>query len=341
MTKGTPRAVCWLREDQTDLIARVLAASGIAPVGAGCPEPAHTGQVAQALGCDPCSDLRSALTGAEADLILIAAPGDFAHEDVSPDLTALQMAKSRGVPVATLEPIPASAMTLSGTKWVEALDSGALAELIRFAPRTRRTRAIDELHALLETFGVPRSGAIRMHGPATMGSLGARLFDAMDLTRTLFGVPETVDACCVTPATGRAVHRAPGENLRALEGDLTAHLRFPDGRSLTLMLSDRPPTGAFDARLIGTEGVIDVSHARLDWQHPSGSLDSTELHTDESDPSEAALIAQLQNLCAGVGPKHAPIDYPAVLSMTHAALLSCRTGQGESPDTIRRLMLSA
>ncbi|MEM9372546.1 MAG: hypothetical protein AAGA55_02795 [Planctomycetota bacterium] len=344
MTDGTPRAACWLRPEQTGVVSRVLDAAGIRPITAGAPEPSQTGRVANDLGCEPCDDLRAALTSSDPDLVLIASPGEFGESDLDQDLGALQQARARAVPVATLEPVPASAMSLSGTRWAEALENGSLAESIRFAPRTRRTPAIDELNALLETFGVPRSGAIRMHAPNTLGSLGARLFDAMDLTRALFGVPESIDACCVTPTNGRGLHQLPGDTLRSLEGDLTVHLRFPDGRSLSAHLSDRAPSSSFDLRLIGAEGIVDVNHERLTWLHTSGESDETVIKGPDDgarDFCEAALITQLKQLCSGVGPTHAPIDYSGVLSMTHAALLSCRTGQGESPDTIRRLMQSA
>ncbi len=343
MPDGVPKAVCWLLPEQAEVVSRVLAAAGIVPILAGSPESTHTGQVARGLGCDSCDDLRTALTTAPVDLVFIAAAGEFGHKDVDQDLTALQIARSRSVPVATSDPVPAAAMELGGTRWAEALHNGTLSELIRFVPRTRRARTVDELHVALETFGVPRSCSLRMFGPRTLATLGARLFDAMDLVRTLMGVPETIDACFIGPAKGRGIHQLPGESLRHLEGDLTIHLRFSDGRAATAHLSDQTPTTAFDLRVLGTEGIISLAPERLIWRQPGGDIDRTTIRPEPVpeqalDSGEAALIEQLNNLCAGVGPKHAPIDYPAVLSMTHAALLSCRTGQGESPDTIRRLM---
>lgn len=336
---AVPRAACWLMPDQAELVGRVLRAAGIAPALAGSPEPTSSGQVARALGCDACDDLRSVMTSGPVDLVFIAAAGAFGHLDVDQDLTALQIAKQRAVPVATIDPIPAAAMELAGTRWIDALHNGTLAELLRVVPRTRRTPAIDELHAALETFGVVRTCSVRMIGPATMGSLGSRLFDAMDLVRTLMGVPETIDACFVAPVKSRALHQLPGESLRGLGGDLTAHLRFSDGRSAAVHLSDRAAATEFDLRAMGAEGSIDLTPAALTWRHPDGELDRTELPASACvEPGEAALAVQLANLCAGVGPSHAPIDYPAVLSMTHAAMLSGRTGQGEATDTIRRLM---
>ena len=348
MPDAIPKAACWLRPEQADLVARVLAAAGITPAFAGSPEPTHSGQVARALGCDTCDDLRSALTTLPVDLVYIASAGEFGHRDVDQDFNALQMARSRAVPIATADPIPAAAMELGGTRWMDALHNGTLAELVRFVPRTRRTRTADELHAALETFGVPRTCSLRLFGPATLAGLGGRLFDAMDIVRTLMGVPETIDACFVAPTMGRGVHQLPGESLRHLQGDMTVHLRFSDGRSATAHLSDQAPATAFDLRILGAEGIISLTPERLTWRHPDGEVDQTQIppvgavpDANATDPGEAALVTQLNNLCAGVGPSHAPIDYPAVLSMAHAALLSCRTGQGESPDTIRRLIQNA
>ena len=336
-----PKAACWLAPDQADAVARVLAGAGIRAAFAGSPEPSQTGQVARALGCESCDDLRSAMTALEVDLVFIASAGEFGHRDVDQDLTALQLAKQRAVPVATIDPIPAAAMELGGTRWIEALHNGSLAELVRVVPRTRRTPALDELHAALETFGVVRTCSVRMFGPSALGSLGARLFDAMDLVRTLMGVPETLDACTVSPAKGRALHQVPGESLRGLGGDMTVHLRFADGRAAAVHLSDQAAETHFDLSLLGAEGSIRVCPERLVWRHPGGETDETPIGSEPGDAGEAAIITQLANLCAGVGPSHAPIDYPAVLSMAHAALLSCRTSQGEAPDTIRRLMKTA
>lgn len=336
---AVPRAACWLMPEQAEAVARVLRAAGIAPALAGSPEPTNSGQVARALGCDACDDLRSVMTSGPIDLVFIAAAGAFGHLDVDQDLTALQLARQRAVPVATIDPIPAAAMELAGTRWIDALHNGTLAELLRVVPRTRRTPAIDELHATLETFGVVRTCSVRMIGPTALGSLGSRLFDAMDLVRTLMGVPETIDACFVSPAKARGLHQLPGESLRDLAGDLTAHLRFSDGRSAAVHISDRGAATEFDLRAMGAEGSIELAHAGLTWRRPDGELDRTELNPPCTlDAGESALSTQLANLCAGVGPSHAPIDYPAVLSMTHAAMLSGRTGQGEATDTIRRLM---
>ena len=341
MPESVPKAACWLNPEQAGLIGRALAAAGIRPVAAGCPEPTHTGQVARDLGCEPCGDLRSALTTMPIDLVFIAAPGDFAHRAADQDLTALQIARSRAVAVATMEPVPAAAMELGGTRWSETVHNGALADLVRITPRTHRSAAAVELHATLETFGVPRTCSVRMMGPAVLGTLGARLFDAMDLVRTLMGVPEAIDACFVAPTQGRALHQLPGESLRGLSGDMTAHLRFADGRAAALHLSDQAPRSLFDLRITGAEGVITLDPGRLVWTHPGGEHDATTLETPPGDPGEAELIAQLNSVCAGVGAPLAPVDYPAVLSMAHAALLSCRTGQAEAPDTIRRLIQTA
>lgn len=87
---------------------------------------------------------------------------------------------------------------------------------------------------------------------------------------------------------------------------------------------------------MGAEGHIVVDDAGFRWFNRSGEVVDSFSTEPEGD---GTLTKQLVELCSGVGPKHAPVDYAANLSMTHAALLSTRTGQGETPESIRRLLL--
>ena len=60
-----PRCVVWTNPDQAPVLAEVLHGAGIELNGAGCPDPARTGQVASALSCPPIDDLRSAYESPE------------------------------------------------------------------------------------------------------------------------------------------------------------------------------------------------------------------------------------------------------------------------------------
>ncbi len=324
------------------MLGRVVARAGLMLVGAGCPDPARTGQVATGLGCDPADDLRNALAVAEADLLILGDPGTFGEHARDADLESLRAAQARHLCVATLEPIPGAAGEISGTAFAEALHQGVLGDLASFAPLTRHTPMIGELYTVLETFAPIRSCSITLGAPGVLGSLGARLFDAMDLVRSLVGVPNIVEAAYISPHAGRGMHPLPGQSLRDLHGEITMNLRFSDGRCAGVLISDQLATTRASMTLIGREGHIILGREGFRWFDREGKVIDAHECPDPGgiDPTELALGDQLIDLCSGTGPKRSPIDYASVLSMTHSALLSTRTGQGESPHDVENLLLS-
>ncbi len=336
-----PRCVLWTNPDQAPAIAGAVRAGGIELIGAGCPDPARTGQVASTLGCDPVDDLRTALTTLDTDMILIGDAGRFGEHPNDADLESLRAAHARNVCVATLEPIPATASGIAGTSFAEALNQGLLGSLASFGPLIRYRPIVTELGAVLETYAPVRSGMLRFCGPASLGSLGARLFNMLDLTRWLIGVPSIIEAAYVSPRAGRGMHPLPGETLRDLHGEITMNLRFSDGRCAAIYLSDQSPASEIEMHLMSAEGKITLCESGFVWTNPSGEQVDTHNAADTSLNSDAgALQRGVADLCAGVAPSRPPIDYTSVLTMTHAALLSTRTGQGESPHDVEQLMMS-
>ena len=331
----------WARSEQTGSIGRAVGGAGVAIVGAGCPDPTRGAEVASALGCDHVDDLRHMLSAESPDLVLLADPGGFGDRDLESDLVALQYAHSREIAVATLEPIPAEATVVSGTSWTDSLQSGAIAQFVQQVPLLRHARVIEELTATLETFGRIRSMSCSLMSPATLGSLGARLFDTMDLVRTLVGVPETIDASYAAAKSRPGLHELPGQSLRGLHGILTIHARMPDGRGSIIQVSDQAGRSTLSMNLIGAEGNISLTDRGFTRYDARGTaIDSCEIGDDETDPTEARLREQLIQLCSGVAnTTRAPVDHASVLAMGHTALLSARTGQGETPETIRRLLM--
>lgn len=338
--RGATSAMVWAIPEQVEMLAAVLSAGGIEVVGAGCPVSAQSGTVAQGFGCPVQDDLRHMLSSEDPDLMLLAAPGSFGQQDLEHDLAALQRAHSREVAVATLEPIPGEATVISGTSWTEALHTGAFGEFVRVVPMIRRGRLIDEMMATLETFGPIRSLNVSLVAPKVYGSLGARVFEVMDLVRTLVGVPEMIDAS-YQGASSAGLHQLPGQSLRELHGVLAAHLRMSDGRGVLMQVSDQVGRSGLMIDALGDEGQIrlrDEGFTRFDLD--GKEIDSFVIERDEAvDPSSMRLTEQLIQLCSGVGPVRSPVDHASVLAMGHTALLSARTGQGETPETIRRLLM--
>ncbi len=336
------RCILWLEPDQAPPLKRVLECADIELVGAGSPDSARIGQVASDLECDPIDDLRHALASADADLVLLGSPARFADQAQDADLDGLKAAHARHVCVATLEPVPATVNAIGGTSFAEVLQTGAINELAQMMPMTRYTPMVDELCTVFETFAPIRSCSITLGMPQVLGSLGARLFDAMDLIRSLIGIPDIIEAAYISPTVGRGLHPLPGQSLRDLHGEFTLNLRFSDGRCASLLLTNQVGASMIHMTLMSTEGHISANNDGFKWFNPDGEMiDSYNApQTKDADLSETALVNQLIECCTGVGPKRAPIDYPSVLSMTHATLLSTRTGQGESPRAVEHLLLS-
>ncbi|MHA7812496.1 MAG: hypothetical protein ACX94C_03750 [Phycisphaerales bacterium] len=336
-----PRCVLWTNPEQAGALAQALRDAGIDLIGAGCPDSARTGQVATEIACDPVDDLRHSLTSLDTDMILLGDAGSFGEEPNDADLDALRSAHARNVCVATLEPIPATASGMAGTNFSEALHQGVLGSFASFTPLVRYRPIISELSAVLETYAPVRSAMLRYTGPAALGTLGSRLFNMLDLTRWLIGVPSMIEAAYVSPRSGRGMHPLPGETLRGLHGEITMNLRFSDGRCASMYLSDQFHHNDVGMTLASGEGHITLDQHGFVWLNPTGNkVDSHESPDATQNTDAGALRVGLTELCSGVAPSRPPIDYASVLSMTHATLLSTRTGQGESPHDVEQLMLS-
>ena len=340
---GSTSAMIWAMPEQVEMLAGVMSRGGIEVIGAGCPVFAQAGAVAHRFGCAVQDDLRHMLSSENPDLVVLAAPGGFGHQDLEQDLAILQHVHGREIAVATLEPIPAEATVISGTSWTDAMHTGAFGEFVRMVPLVRRTRLIDELMSSLETFGPIRSLSMSIAAPPVYGSLGARVFEAMDLVRTLIGVPEIIDASYQGGSYANGLHQLPGQSLRDLHGIMAAHMRMADGRGVLVQISDQVGRSGLMMSIFGCEGEIRLGESgfrRFDVAGNEIDSHTLDIHdTVDHDPSSVRLTEQLIQLCSGVGPVVSPVDHASVLAMGHTALLSARTGQGETPETIRRLLL--
>lgn len=330
------RTLVWLAPGQLAFVREVIAAAELELVGAGCPVRAQAGPVASDLATTCIDDLRSALLSLDADLAFLAAPGAFgtSPEDAK---AALAFGARKGL-VATMEPIPASALDLTSGGWAttRALDS------IRLCPLARLSAPFRAAHESLDAFGRVRTLTVEAWCSPREGSLGARLFSAIELILHVMGEPESVDAAFVPPDLDRAVRPTPGDTLRDLHGDITASLRFGDGRAANLVASDHAGRWNRTATLLGPGGRLRVFDDGFEWIGADGKK------KDESRPAGsrrgvegahavAALKESLDRVLDRSMPGEPPGDHAAVLAIGQAILLSARTGQHESPGTIRRM----
>jgi hypothetical protein len=337
---GSRRVLVWLAPEQLGLVRSVCLAAELELVGVGSPSRGHAGALAGELGVAAEDDLRAALVSAACDLVWIAAPGGFGAASGRDDPGAVLAAHGRGVRVATQEPIPGAALDLRPEGWLGEEGGVRPLDVVRFCPLVRHGAAFREATELLETFGAVGSAWVECLSGGVEGSLGAGLYGAFELVHGIMGEPETVEAAYVSPGPGRAVHALAGETLRELHGDAVCTLRFADGRAAGVVASDRAGAWSRTLSLIGPGGRLRVWDGGFEWVNASGErVDQSRARAgpDLMSAGVGAIAAGLSRLLdAGLSPPP-PSDHATVLTMTQAALLSCRTGQAESPSTIRRM----
>ncbi|MEX2218634.1 MAG: hypothetical protein WD749_07710 [Phycisphaerales bacterium] len=324
--------LAWLDPAQLGLVRAVADAAELRIIAAG--SPGRASSVAADLGCRPLDDLRSAIATTECDLVLIAGPGAFGAGAGSEDAAAAARAAERGTRIASLEPVPASALEFAGGGWGESPSP------VLFCPAGGHWRALRESSELLGAFGPPGTVAVEAWGAPAEGSLGARLFGALEVIHSLVGEPETIEASFVCAGATAGIHALPGESLRGLHGDIAATLRFADGRAATLVASDRAGRWGRSVTLVGPGGRLRIDDAGHEWIGPGGEIvDQTTAEAASGASHAASAIAHsLTRLLEPALPDSVPQDASAVLGIAQAALLSCRTAQGESPATIRRMV---
>lgn len=334
------KAICWLDTQQADLLCKVAKLANLKINGAGSPTRAQTGAVATEVGTEAIDDLRVALTEGDADVILIFALGEFGRTDAASDAAALLAARARGVKVLTLEPFPGSAIDLASRGWLDVGQGVRPVEVARLVPLPRRTPAFRESQEIITNLGEIRSVAIEALAHPADGSLAARLVAALDTVCLLMGEPETIDAAFCSLHTTAGLHALPGETLANLHGDMSLNVRFSGGRSAAILASDQAGAWSFHCTAIGPGGRLRLHDNGFEWFAPSGEKADETSHRKGVKPVTAAhVIADAVSRALDPHlPESSPIDWPAILSMTQAALLSARTGQGESPATFRAML---
>ena len=333
------RVIVWAEPHQIPLVRAVAASAGFRIVGAGSPAKGQTGLLAAELAADPVDDLRQALTEADADLVWLAASGDFGA--APEDARAVMAARARALRVASLEPFPARALDLPNAGWTTSDTPAQPIAAVRFVGLARATRAYLDAAEPLAAFGQPRTVLVETLAPPAYGTLGARLLSAIDLILALLGEPETIDAAYTAPKHAAGLHALPGETLHDLHGDLVATLRFPDGRAASITASNHAARWDQTVTLLSAQGRIRLHDDAFTWLGHDGAV-RDELLPPPATRAEprgiATVAAELARLLDPSLPDPGPTPIPDILAVAHAALLSARTGQPESPTTIRRMM---
>lgn len=335
---GKPRCVLWLRPEQAALAHEVVEAAGLVVESVGSPEAGAAVALAESLRAPSGSDLRATLAETRASLVLMLDPGDLGVDMRAAEFRALREARARGVRLLSLEPVPATVLSLAshGDE-----PEGTGVETVRFTPLLRDSRRFREAADVVQQFGRVRTLSIEVLGSPTTGSLGAMLYSGLDLVHALLGVPETLDATYVSTQESRGLIAVAGDTLRGLGGDLTAMCRFADGRCATIVASDHAARWNRTITLLGASGRLRIYDDGFELLDPAGKKvdEARQRRTSKSlSHATAAIVDAVERALDPHAASTRPVDELSVLSAAQAALLSTRTGQPESPETIRRMV---
>ncbi|MDP1662355.1 MAG: hypothetical protein Q8L55_10620, partial [Phycisphaerales bacterium] len=296
MAEASPsrRTILWHNAVQTGLMRRLARQAGLDVVAVGSPQATQSSALAREWGGPATGggatavidDLRAAIATAQrGTLVLIADPGPFGAPAAAAadraatrlDVEEIDNADDRGVKIATLEPIPAALTQLaeagvrvgssSGAMGGAQSHAGRAGDWALLAPLSRFARPVRELVELLPVIGTPRTLSIHALGAPEHGSLGARLFDAADLSLLLMGPAEGVHAVFTAPSssTARGIHTAPPppDHIRGLEGDVSISLRFDSNRAATITASNRAGSHAFALKLLTDRATATIGADHL------------------------------------------------------------------------------
>jgi len=329
------RALCWLDPGQVGLVQDVAGRASLEIVGVGAPTMDGASRIASQLDAEPFSDFRQALTSTDAALLLLGVAPDSLEAALTDASSPVRTAIARGVRIVSLEPVPTS--VVEAHAWAQQRSPVPL----HLAPLLRNAPGFAAAMDALESFGAVRTVSFAARCGAGQGSLAARLVDAMDAVATLLGEPEAVDAAIAGPHAASGLRLAAGDSLRQLTGDLTAHLRFPDDRAAVVVLSDQAGRWFRGVTMLGPKGCFRLDERGFEWIDLEGAtVDSSGQSQSESgeDAGAARAVAeQIERLLDPRAPAPARLDLVRALALAEAALLSARTAQPESPQTILKM----
>ncbi len=354
-TTAQSDAVVWLEPRQARFAVALARAAGLRLVSFGFPRSAARSDAASeaaallaggAAGADaPLADLRHAAATTDARVLVLLTPVAEEGEKpgaVSPldDPSLLATCKSRGIDVVSTEPMPGA---LTDLAWQSETIGGG--PLLRQFGMFRRSSVFVQLREALAGLGHVRSVFLEFTTGPGAGALASRLVDACAVVEGLpgVGIVEAVDASVAAPEHAGAVHLALPEKARFLRGDMALHLRLGGGATGSMMLSDHAGPWRRRVRIVGEKGVIEASDAGVVvWEVGAGGAAPVQGGDGkdgrlEACPTDFEVLGGLLRLELERREVSEPVNWSAVLGIAEAALLSARTGQNESPETVLRM----
>jgi predicted dehydrogenase len=306
--KGKPKTCAvWANVNQQQLLRNTFNGTSLTCTSIGCADTTARTSLASALEAQPCDDLRQMLHSNEVDVIWLSAPN-------------VLTAELRSVITNTQTSVATSAPCSEGFNPELYADSQT-----HFIPLLRGGESFHNAAGCLDVLGPVQC----MHYVATAGdhqtSLRALLFDAADLILHLIGMPDEVFA-------GHAGSTLTADPAAELAGHLTATMRFANGCTASMTVSDGGGTWVRRATLLGDGGRMIWTDDDVRWTSADGSVHEEELNP--SDAGETAGSLSRWHLLRIIEGKLPPQPNASAALLCEAIRLSCVTGQIEEPNHV-------
>jgi hypothetical protein len=324
----SPEVLIWCNADHAALVREVMhLLPDVSVAGLGGPRRGELADLAHELAVAPSDDLRQMLTERMPRFVLLASDGGYKPADLEPVLAA-------GGDLLAITPVAASTdQVLEQDPSRPGRGRMLQLPLLRCSPGYLAAAEPETVIGRVDAM------QLRLLAPPGTGGMAARLTDAFDLVVHLAGVPDLVDAGLSGPLT------AVPDDLRGLTGHIAAHARYGGGTSVSVLLSDRAPLWRRSVTVIGRDATLLLhdNHYRLIFhRREAENAEATDQPAEQEQVAEtparpAELIAEQWRWWMRQQIKPAPVDRRAVLACAQTALLSCRTGQPESPHTLLRM----
>lgn len=319
-------ATLWTDPQHAETVMAILSRMGVAirPIAVGGPRAAGVSDLAESVNLKAQDDPRQMLNDHPAAFLLLAAAG------VGPDI--LQHALTQGTIILTIEPAWESLDPLGINGKKPTSSSGRCMTVPSFQRSPGWANAADPT----EILGKTRSISFTSFGHTGECSLFARLYDAWETLLAFIPIPQSIDASITGPLD------QPPDDLRAVTGHLTAHIRVTAGSSATLQVSDNAGSHFRALRLLGDHANLAADDLNYHLADSKGKpLDHKEMPSAGPGSLFPDLVArqwkQIVERPQAIPPTPPAQSAQRVLACCLATLLSARTGQPESPATLLSL----
>lgn len=332
--------LAWVDAGQVGLLGVLAKMAGLRVVGVGGPwQGRGSGQESPELGelgWEACGDFRRAIVEREAKLVLVMSGGSLESErgGVADDEGVRERATEAGAVVLSL---PAVMRAMAPERPMRSPGS------VYQVPLFVRSPMMGDLREVLGALGRVRSLVAHFRCGAAHGVVGGRFFDAMTLAHVLLGEPEQVDAAVVGPGGGVAGVKVSAAGFDELRGDVLCTLRYIGGHAASIAASDCGGRWSRGFTIVADGGVVratDRGFEVLDHEGKTidaGGRQANTVGTGGGSDGAAVIAASIIRMTDPRTPDGEVFDAEAVLASCHAAALSARTGQGESPATMRHV----